>query len=1784
MSAKGYNTPEIQRFLKTLSGVAPDVVYSRDKLLLCDLFDIKTGTLHLEILDCSGLEYNVLNDFDVVQHLEGSLIIGSSNITDIDNFNSLVSVKSLHIDTMKMLERISGFNALEKIDVLKIHANPKLECIYGFSVLFDKNDTIKGSLKVMNNPKLSSIAFLKGLRNVGSSLYLHHNSLETLEGLESLEVVNASLSLSSNRLKTLKALSRLQSINGMLGVAYNDLRSLDGLENLTQVKVIKWNDNYRSIIIQANKNLQDISALSNVKALKGHMIIYVDSDHDYIKKPTSDSVFYQNSFDIYNAADQRLEDKTHIFDLDDSMEKSKRVKVLFASKWKKTISELDWIDPYFMDFKEIDKIISYCKTRGIKIIFPQVVSTQNFVRKHQKQLEKYDIKFILNSKRMLDTFINKRKFYDFMVHNAMNKYVPRVFENMDTIEFPAIVKAETGSSGRNMEIVRDAEELENVKTEGIVCEYIPDNVEYASNILFKNNKIVHAVTYRKTHDSRYYIQNAGNHVDVEKVDTPFKNIFFDILSAVNDVNTYSFCCIDYKIVDDKPKIFEINARLGFTLWTHPSDLKRFLDIYIEELIDSDRKPRILFGDKWQKATAKCDWMHAYHMHFDDVEKIISYTNTQNIQVLFGNNYTTQKVILNNADALRTKGLKFIVNSRRTLNRLVDKQIFYNIMVESGFSENVPVYYTSRSEIVYPCMVKPYSGGAGRGVYIANTYDEIIESNKQMIISEYLTGNTEYASSIFYKDGSIIHHKTYSKRVNKTHFVLQHESEKSIQTTAVETPFVELFRNIVEAFHGKEGYCLCSMNYKIVDGVLKLFEINPRTGYTLAQHTDDFKTMMEIYLDEVKKDSDNVPKLKPFSYAELRENAQIYRETADSKESFTHILVYQNWRFFYTLKGERAPLNAVDSTQSGIPDYIEVMLYKFETARRLLIKSFGLRDPLKGGFFYGKGAKFIDIHIKNIPKEHGIASGVVYNEQFDSLKDTPYQGKSLKITIHRNLIRKTATPIHELFHLFQYSYTHFNNMWFMEGLARWSQSIMQEKRGKEETLPQNESELNTLVHKLHDAEFFWNRLVTLCEEKDTFIIPKDLNNNSEIYNNKKTGAAFMKVFLEQCEIQYKLMEKSLKSRGINNVNYWARHEKRTANNNQYIFKAIVNTIDLTTKVKNEELTNFRELIRPLADIRVEDYNTQEIQSFLKVIKKYAKGFVLESDTGVLYSEFFDLFTGTFSCKEIDFTDSEISDNELNRFKVLKRIHGTLILKDCKNLTHLNGLENLISIERDCILSGLDLKDVNGLNTLTSVYQLHIVSMDKLESISGLKSLERIKSKLFISNCLKLSSISGFKELVDVGNIEITKTNLAECHFLRNVFKYHNSFNGSIKMTYNALEDISCMQGIIEVKSSFFLHKNALQTLEGLEELKYIGGSLSLSSNRLNDLRALRNLESINGILSLSYNDLVTLDGLENLKSLVTKKWSNDYFTIKLYGNSALKDISALSGIMTKDHYMVIYFDDINYLKKPDVKSDFHRNILELHDFKTGKLIPTYKFVSKNEHNYENFSKATHNKLLNTLFDFEIENADVLVLSFTGAYGNLGGLFYNKYALIIDNINTHKIFMMDPSHTWYNKGVPPFTKNMDENIQFIKELILSKKYKKVVCMGASMGAYISLLLGCVLEDMVDEVLVFSPQIFLDDVNRKKYQDNRWISLLKEFPKGMKAEYWDLKILFDKYQNHTTRFTIHYSSKYLVDYHHVHHLNAQDNITLVPYDVEDHYITVMLHKQDRLKPVILDVLRRE
>ena len=235
---------------------------------------------------------DILEGFETI---EGDLEFHNFEHENFNCLNGLKTVRVIKIVNNNKVKSISGFASLSKIRSLIIEKNTSLESITGFGNLFVSQSRVPGNIKIIDNKLLTSIGFLRGLKNVGLSLYLHHNSLDSLEGLEDLKSIGASFSLSSNKLISLKSLSKLKQIGGMLGLVNNQLTNLEGLEGLQRVNTVIWNGKKRTIAISHNEKLKDISALSNVKADDDYIIMVSDSDVMEKKLPDNGSKFFSNT-------------------------------------------------------------------------------------------------------------------------------------------------------------------------------------------------------------------------------------------------------------------------------------------------------------------------------------------------------------------------------------------------------------------------------------------------------------------------------------------------------------------------------------------------------------------------------------------------------------------------------------------------------------------------------------------------------------------------------------------------------------------------------------------------------------------------------------------------------------------------------------------------------------------------------------------------------------------------------------------------------------------------------------------------------------------------------------------------------------------------------------------------------------------------------------------------------------------------------------------------------------------------------------------------------------------------------------------------------------------------------------------------------------------------------------------------------------------------------------------------------------------------------------------------
>ena len=100
------------------------------------------------------------------------------------------------------------------------------------------------------------------------------------------------------------------------------------------------------------------------------------------------------------------------------------------------------------------------------------------------------------------------------------------------------------------------------------------------------------------------------------------------------------------------------------------------------------------------------------------------------------------------------------------------------------------------------------------------------------------------------------------------------------------------------------------------------------------------------------------------------------------------------------------------------------------------------------------------------------------------------------------------------------------------------------------------------------------------------------------------------------------------------------------------------------------------------------------------------------------------------------------------------------------------------------------------------------------------------------------------------------------------------------------------------------------------------------------------------------------------------------------------------------------------------------------------------------------------------------------------------FFNHLSSIYINVDLS--FFIDKKQCWYHKGIDGLTNTIDETVDYLKQLISTKKYKHIIFMGSSAGGYASILFGSLCN--VQTVIAFFPQT----IHKQKMSDSKYHDL--------------------------------------------------------------------------------------
>jgi hypothetical protein len=600
-----------------------------------------------------------------------------------------------------------------------------------------------------------------------------------------------------------------------------------------------------------------------------------------------------------------------------------------------------------------------------------------------------------------------------------------------------------------------------------------------------------------------------------------------------------------------------------------------------------------------------------------------------------------------------------------------------------------------------------------------------------------------------------------------------------------------------------------------------------------------------------------------------------------------------------------------------------------------------------------------------------------------------------------------------------------------------------------------------------------------------------------------------------------------------------------------------------------------------------------------LQRIFPGLELKNLQGAHAGDYYDPDTRTLTLPGHCIFGPKVTDADIASFKIVSHLNGSLILQDNARITGLQGLSSLQSIQGDLVLTGTGLKQISGLNALKSVGgniaishntnllslegfsslehlgnglslasnpvltaingfislkrieqgNLEILDNPTLQNISGFDTLEGICGTLHLEQCPKLENVNFLAGLIHVVNLQINKVKLDDPSPLRKLFLANSRFPGFIKITSCSLQDLTFMKGLQHVDSSFYLNNNLLTNLHGLESLEGTGASFSLAGNRISDLGPLRQLKRINGILSVANNALISLTGLESLRSLRTKKWNNSPSTLRIYGNPDLHDISAIANVHAADQIFFLHLDKAQaFTGKPPLEPFFKRNIVQIINFRSGSVIPTYCFVHEDSHAYCRFRTAVPVETIECMVDFETD-ADTLIISFPDPLST-------DCWRMVEGLKAHKLILADYRGLCFLEGFAGITRNLEETLSFIQKIASSPSYKQIICYGKSAGGFLAMLFGWLIK--ADYVIALNPPACFHDALLHCLGDQRFGHDLGKLLEGIDPAYLEIESLFTAYPNMHTEIRVFSNDPAAIDRSRLLRLPNRECIRASTYDI--------------------------
>ena len=191
-------------------------------------------------------------------------------------------------------------------------------------------------------------------------------------------------------------------------------------------------------------------------------------------------------------------------------------------------------------------------------------------------------------------------------------------------------------------------------------------------------------------------------------------------------------------------------------------------------------------------------------------------------------------------------VKALVPSTSSIDACNDKQAFAQCLLRGGFARFLP---GTGDGLAYPYVLKRHVSEWGVDTYIINDSDD--EENLrerigsgEFLRQEFVSGQREYTTHILMAGGRIRFQRTIEFTFAEAMFVKGRSYAPASQEFVDHRHLSPLFEDILNCL-GFRG--ICCFNYKMQDGMPKIFEVNPRQGASMTGFLADVVKSLQAVL-------------------------------------------------------------------------------------------------------------------------------------------------------------------------------------------------------------------------------------------------------------------------------------------------------------------------------------------------------------------------------------------------------------------------------------------------------------------------------------------------------------------------------------------------------------------------------------------------------------------------------------------------------------------------------------------------------------------------------------------------------------------------------------------------------------------------------------------------------------------------------------------------------------------------------------------------------------------------